>query len=109
MVAARTSSDRHHLGGQRAHRSATRVRAHHPRRSSTVVYYPHRLDGGKPCTGKRTGLTRGAYTLEWFDPRTGEYTPAGSVDIADAQGTAQLPPEPTAADDWALLVTRSAQ
>ncbi|AZM49602.1 hypothetical protein DMB38_30920 [Streptomyces sp. WAC 06738] len=78
-------------------------------RSTTVVYYPHRIDGGEPYTGTLTGLTRGTYTLKWFDPRTGRYTPAGSVGITDAQGAAHLPPGPTAADDWALLVTRSAR
>lgn len=79
-----------------------------PDRSATVVYYPHRLDGGDPYTGTLTGLARGAYSLKWFDPRTGQYTSAGSVVVTDARGSMQLPSEPTAADDWALLVTRSA-
>jgi hypothetical protein len=79
-----------------------------PDRSTTVVYYPHRLDGGQPYIGTLTGLKQGSYSLKWFNPRTGQYTSAGSAHITDAQGSAQLPPEPTAADDWALLVTHSA-
>ena len=80
-----------------------------PDRSDTVVYYPHRLDGGQPYTGTLTGVPRGAYTMQWFDPRTGHYTSAGRVTVTHADGTEQLPAEPTATDDWTLLVSKSAR
>ena len=77
-----------------------------PDRADTVVYYPHRLDAGQPYTGTLTGLQPGHYVMTWFDPRTGQYTPAGSVSVTGTQHPAQLPPEPSATDDWTLLVKR---
>ncbi|MFG1707032.1 DUF4038 domain-containing protein [Nonomuraea sp. M3C6] len=77
-----------------------------PDRSHTVVYYPHRLDGGAPYRGSLTGLPRGHYVMKWFNPRSGQYTSAGSFTVTTAHGSAQLPPQLTAADDWTLLVTR---
>ncbi|WP_432970460.1 DUF4038 domain-containing protein [Dactylosporangium sp. CA-233914] len=77
--------------------------------SHTVVYYPHRLDGGQPYTGTLTDLPHGQYSMKWFNPRTGGYAAAGSFKVTGAQGTAQLPPEPSATDDWALLISRAAR
>lgn len=79
-----------------------------PSHSVTVVYYPHRVDGGGPYTGTLTDLTPGRYAMKWYNPRTGSYTPAGSVTVTGSQGTAQLPPQPTATDDWVLLVRKGA-
>ncbi|MFI7066786.1 DUF4038 domain-containing protein [Kribbella sp. NPDC050124] len=78
-----------------------------PRRSTTVVYYPHRLDGGQAYGGTLIGLPNGAYQLSWFDPRTGRYRAAGSVTVT--RGNTALPPQPSAGDDWVLLIRASAR
>ena len=80
-----------------------------PGRSVTVVYYPHRLDGGHPYGGTLTDLPNGTYRLSWFNPRTGEYVAAGSATVTGPPSHAALPPQPTAADDWVLLIRASAR
>ncbi len=48
-------------------------------------------------------LPGASYRAQWFDPRTGEWTPAaGGTLKADAQGRIAVPECPTNADDWGL-------
>jgi hypothetical protein len=54
-------------------------------------------------SGARPGT---AYQAQWFDPRTGDWTNAGSGTLtSDAQGRIVLPPYPTPGDDWALSLS----
>ncbi|MFF1571389.1 DUF4038 domain-containing protein [Leifsonia sp. NPDC058292] len=52
-----------------------------------------------------TDVPAGAYGFEWFDPRTGEFTPPEKR-ATEADGLLSIPPPPTAGD-WLLLVRRT--
>ena len=62
----------------------------------------------KDCPNRsviRGALPRGAYRAEWFDPRTGRWSPAGDgVVRANVWGQITLPDFPSE-DDWALKLT----
>jgi hypothetical protein len=51
-------------------------------------------------------LPNTSYKAQWFDPRTGAWSNAGSGTLkADAQGRIAIPAFPTADDDWALSLS----
>lgn len=52
-------------------------------------------------------LPSAVYKAQWFDPRTGAWSPVGNGTLtSDAQGVIALPATPTATDDWALSLSR---
>jgi hypothetical protein len=62
------------------------------------------LTGGGRAT-LRLDLPRGAYRVEWFDPRSGERTKAADLDHGDGQGPASIE-SPAFEEDAALAITR---
>jgi hypothetical protein len=60
-----------------------------------VVYLPH---GG----GISVKLGPGRYGVKWFNPRNGEYSPAGI-----AEGATWTSPAAPDNEDWVLLLTRT--
>jgi hypothetical protein len=60
------------------------------------------LEKGCPQVAIRSALPRRAYTASWFNPKNGEWQPAGTL-RANVSGRIQMPPAPSA-DDWALSV-----
>jgi hypothetical protein len=46
------------------------------------------------------------YAAQWFDPRSGQWSPAaGGTLRADTEGRIQLPPVPSSSDDWGLSLS----
>lgn len=67
-----------------------------------VVVYFYR---GAPCPGALAQLQQNAYTAQWFDPRTGLYTPLGAA--RPQAGQWPFPPKPDA-QDWLLVLKAQA-
>jgi hypothetical protein len=74
-----------------------------PSRSTVVVYFgeTYRNDDGRSSL---TGIADGGYRVRWFDPRTGEWTDAGTAPAHGGQ--VSLPPLPRDGEDWALVAQR---
>lgn len=70
--------------------------------ANTVTVY---FCAGTSSVGTLTQLSDDAYTVRWFDPRTGESTELGT--ITPAAGAWGVPEKPTA-EDWLLVMTRTA-
>jgi hypothetical protein len=58
------------------------------------------FEADTPPAALRSALPDRSYRAQWFDPRTGQWSDAGTL-TADQRTYVQLPAKPTS-DDWAL-------
>jgi hypothetical protein len=76
-----------------------------PARDFFLVYFE------KDCPSQsviRGAISRGSYRAEWFDPRSGRWSPAGGGLVrANVWGQIELPAFPSD-DDWGLKLTAAA-
>jgi hypothetical protein len=75
-------------------------------RTLIIAYLPIQLNGTVYNGTVRNLSPTGVYTSKWFNPRNGTYTVIGEGWIPSKDGLWNIPTQPTAADDWVLMIQR---
>jgi hypothetical protein len=73
-------------------------------RSLIIAYLPLQL-AGTVYNGTVKNLSpTGVYTSQWFHPRNGTYSVIDKEWIPSKDGLWNIPAQPTATDDWVLMI-----
>lgn len=75
-------------------------------RGLIVAYLPLQLNGHVYNGTVRNLSPTGIYTSQWFDPRQGTFTMISQGWSPTQDGLWNIPTQPTADDDWILLIER---
>lgn len=75
-------------------------------RSLIIAYLPLQLNGNTYNGTARNLSPTGIYISKWFNPRNGTYTIIEKNWIPSSDGLWNIPNQPTANDDWVLIIQR---